>query len=75
MTNWEKFVVYMHEQCGMQFDEQELFVRCAECDEPVYKDDFDNSKPSCPCCTFNVETEEFQDLEDEREEWVEWKDE
>ena len=75
MTNWEKFVNYMHITCGMQYDAEQEFVRCVECDEPVYKLDFDSTKPTCPCCTFNVELEEFecyiQDLEDEEEEWEE----
>ena len=41
----------------------------------MYKVDFDNTKPTCPCCTFNIELEECecdaQDLEDKEEEWEE----
>lgn len=68
-TNWEKFLKFMHEDCGMHFDEKENFVVCSECGEPIYKEDFDYSTPSCPCCTYNIITDELDcDSEEEEEE-------
>lgn len=64
-SNWELFVNYMAVDCGMQYDEEENFVRCSECGEPIYKEDFDLTVASCPCCTYNILTEEFDCDQDE----------
>ena len=61
MNKWKKFVDYMHRDCGMQFDVKEGFVVCCECGDPIYEENFDGDRPTCPCCGFNVETEEYEE--------------
>lgn len=60
MTNWEKFVNYNHEVCGMQYSIQyekfgvspdmdrleDEFVLCAECGDVVVRSDFESYAPS-----------------------------
>ena len=58
---WQKFVNYMHNICGMQYDAEEGFVVCSECGDPIYEVDFDGDRPVCPCCGYNIETEHIED--------------
>jgi hypothetical protein len=66
MTNWEKFVHYMHVECGMQYEPEEEFVVCCECQDPIYKQDFAHWENDphifCPCCEYDIETENCMGL-------------
>lgn len=65
MTNWEKFVHYNHEVCGMQYEEfgvspdvdrwGDEFVLCVECGDVVTKEDFERSgyETACPICCWD----------------------
>lgn len=83
MTNWEKFVHYNHEVCGMQYEKfgvspdvdrlEDEFVLCIECGDVVIKGDFEQSDcgTSCPICCWDGELEtynyKYDDEEDEED--------
>ena len=77
MTNWEKFVHYNHEVCGMQYEKfgvspdvdrlEDEFVLCSECGDVVTKDDFERSgyETACPICCWDWEQQNYEYDEDE----------
>ena len=79
MTNWEKFVIYNHEVCGMQYEKfgispdveflEDEFVLCAECGDLVTKEHFEQSgyETACPICCWDWEQQNYGYDEDEEE--------
>ena len=80
MTNWEKFVHYNHEVCGMQYEKfgvspdvdrlEDEFVLCIECGDVIVKSDFDASgcETDCPICCWDGELGTYNYKYDEEEE-------
>lgn len=51
--SWEKVALRCEEEYGTHTDWDEEFFICAECGEPIYKDDWDEDELRvCPVCEF-----------------------
>lgn len=56
-TNFEEFVIYMIEECGMPTTEGGAVI-CCECGDPIYEEDFnEDGKFCCPSCGYSIITE------------------
>lgn len=64
MTNWEKFKKFMNEDCGMHYDEEEKFVICSECGDPIYESEFNEENVFCPVCEYNFEEDCYEESDD-----------
>ena len=66
---WEQAVEYLQNTMNVYVDEEEGFFVCPECDEPIYKCDWEDHPDFiiCPICEFNYETLEYTDDAEEEE--------
>lgn len=61
---FEDFKKFHHEDCGMPLTEDGAVI-CVECQEPIYESDYSYWDWSiCPCCTYNLLTDCFEEDED-----------
>lgn len=79
--DWNEFAEAMEIIFGQQVDKEEKFAVCADCGEPVYKDDWvGHNFKTCPMCEWDVEKATNEDLdwefiEDEKESEEGWDEE
>ena len=62
---WEYCASYCEKTYGVHVDWEEDFFHCPECDEPIYKCDWENHDAwtVCPVCEFDFVTSEEEDDE------------
>lgn len=55
MKRWKDAAKYCRREYGVQVDEGEGFFICAECGEPIYREDWEDHEnwDECPICGFN----------------------